>query len=233
MTQAEEPASRLAPAESLFATQRRLVLWRHGRTDWNRSGRAQGHTDISLDSVGRAQARKAAGFLACYRPDLVWSSDLTRARETAAELVALTGHRLVLDKRLREVDVGDREGMTFAEFGEAMPDLFARFMAGEQDLRVPGGEVQAEVCERMVAVLEDAANALCVGQTGVLVGHGAALRMGLLAFFGLGPGQREMLAGMANCAWAVLEDRAGRGWQIMDYNAKTLPEPLELVNDVT
>ncbi|MEJ7707364.1 MAG: histidine phosphatase family protein [Nocardioidaceae bacterium] len=232
MTQAD-PLGRLAAVGPLFATQRRLVLWRHGRTEWNRSGRAQGHANISLDSVGLAQARRAAQFLASYRPDLVWSSDLARARETAAELVALTGHQLVLDKRLREVDVGDREGMTFEEFGAAMPDLFARFMAGEQDLRVPGGEVQSEVCERMVAVLADAANALSAGQTGVLVGHGAAMRMGLLAFFGLGPGQREMLAGMANCAWAVLEDRTGRGWQIMDYNAKTLPGPLELADDVT
>ena len=83
----------------------------------------------------------------------------------------------------------------------------------------------------MVAVLSDAAGAVSVGETGVLVGHGAALRSGLLAFMGVPETHAEMLAGMANCAWAVLELRGGRGWQIIDYNARTLPEPVEIADD--
>ncbi len=215
----------------LFETQRRLVLWRHGRTEWNRIGRAQGHADISLDEVGVAQARRAAEFLASYEPNFVWSSDLARARETAAELIAITGQDLVLDKRLREVDVGARQGLTFEEFREAMPELFRRFMAGEPEA-VPGAESKAEVADRMLRVLRDAAAALDDGQTGILVGHGAALRMGTLSFFDLPASHSELLAGMSNCAWAVLDDRAGRGWQIVDYNAQTLPPPLELADDV-
>lgn len=215
----------------LFQTRRRLVLWRHGRTQWNQLGRAQGHADISLDEIGVAQAARAAQFLAAYEPTFVWSSDLARARETAAELGTVTGQELVLDQRLREVDVGAREGLTFEEFRDSMPDLFRRFMAGEPEA-VPGAESKAEVAERMLAVLRDAVAALDDGQTGVLVGHGAALRMGTLAFFDLPPSHHELLAGMSNCAWAVLDDRAGRGWQIVDYNAQTLPAPLELADDV-
>jgi len=208
-----------------------LVLWRHGRTQWNQLGRAQGHADISLDEIGVAQAARAAQFLAAYEPTFVWSSDLARARETAAELGTVTGQELVFDERLREVDVGAREGLTFEEFRDSMPDLFRRFMAGEPEA-VPGAESKAEVAERMLAVLRDAVAALDDGQTGVLVGHGAALRMGTLAFFDLPPSHHELLAGMSNCAWAVLDDRAGRGWQIVDYNAQTLPAPLELADDV-
>lgn len=207
------------------------MLWRHGRTQWNQLGRAQGHADISLDEIGVAQAARAAQFLAAYEPTFVWSSDLARARETAAELGTVTGQELVLDERLREVDVGAREGLTFEEFRDSMPDLFRRFMAGEPEA-VPGAESKAEVAERMLAVLRDAVAALDDGQTGVLVGHGAALRMGTLAFFDLPPSHHELLAGMSNCAWAVLDDRAGRGWQIVDYNAQTLPAPLELADDV-
>ncbi len=216
---------------------RRLVLWRHGRTGWNKIGRAQGHADVPLDDVGEAQAQRSATLLAAYRPAFVWSSDLLRAQQTATELIALTGLEPVLDARLREYDVGARQGMTRDEFKEAFPDLFARYLAGEDDVVIPGAEVTADVRTRMLAVLEDATRALEPGQTGVLVGHGASLRTGVLAFFGVEVGgddstpagrRREMLAGMANCAWTVLEQHPSYGWQIVDYNAQNLPEPVSL-----
>ena len=216
---------------------RRLVLWRHGRTEWNLLGRAQGHADVSLDDVGFAQAKRAAALLATYDPDFVWSSDLLRARQTAGELVALTGHELVLDKRLREYDVGDRQGMTRDQFRETYPELYERYLTGADDIRVPGSEVTEEVRVRMLAVIEDAVDAVPEGGTGVLVGHGASLRTGLLAFFGVDANngeptpagqRREMLAGMANCAWTVLECHPSYGWQIVDYNARNLPEPVSL-----
>ncbi len=209
---------------------RRLVLWRHGRTEWNRINRAQGHANVPLDEVGFAQAARAAPMLATYSPAFVWSSDLTRARETAERLVALTGQELVLDKRLREYDVGARQGLTFPEFRAVFPDLYDGYMAGF-DVRIPGAETTSEVCERIVAAMNDATNALGEGETGVLVGHGASLRAGLLAFFRAPVELSGMLAGMSNCAWAVLQDRNDRGWQIVDYNAQTLPEPPQLADD--
>lgn len=210
---------------------RRLVLLRHGRTEWNRTSRAQGHADVSLDDVGLAQAKVAASALATYEPDFVWSSDLSRARETAEQLVAVTGLELVLDKRLREYDVGLRQGLTFEEFEAQFPEIFAEFRAGRR-VDVPGAETADEVAERMKAVLDDAADALGGHGTGVIVGHGASLRTGMLAFFDAPPTMREMIAGMANCAWAVLEQHRDRGWQIMDYNAQTLLEPFDLPDDL-
>ena len=209
---------------------RRLVLWRHGQTEWNRVGRAQGHADVPLDSVGLAQARSAAAKLAAYRPQFVWSSDLARARQTAEALVSRTGCELVLDKRLREYDVGARQGMTFDEFREAFPDLYERYMAGE-DVLVPGAEEITAVCARMVAVLGEAAAAVSDSGTGVVVGHGASLRAGLLAWFDMPPHLDDLLAGLANGAWAVLELRAGGSWQIVDYNAHHLPEAITLVDE--
>jgi probable phosphoglycerate mutase len=210
---------------------RRLVLLRHGRTEWNAEGRAQGHANIPLDEVGRAEAERAAPFLASYRPSFVWSSDLARARETAEVLVALLdGIELRLDARLREYDVGVRQGLTFPEFEEQYPEAYAAFTSGREVL-VPGAEGTEQVCARMSEALRDAAEAVSVGETGVVVGHGASLRAGLLAFLEVPSSHAEMLAGMANCAWAVLELRGGRGWQIIDYNARTLPEPVEIADE--
>jgi glucosyl-3-phosphoglycerate phosphatase len=210
---------------------RRLVLLRHGRTDWNRIGRAQGHADVSLDALGRVQAENAASHLASYEPTFLWSSDLARARETAEPIAAATGLDAVLDRRLREYDVGVRQGMTFREFEEAYPDIVARFRAGEP-ASVPGAETNEQVVERMRAVMHDAVETVSHGGTGILVGHGASLRTGLLAFFDAPAHLREMLAGMSNCAWTVLEHHHDRGWQIIDYNATTLPEPLDLPDDL-
>ena len=201
---------------------RRLVLWRHGRTAWNVQDRAQGQADVPLDPVGRRQARQAAAALAAFAPAFIWSSDLERARHTARELAVLTGLEVRLDRRLREYDVGIRQGTTFAEFRESHPEVYEKFFT-EDNYRVPGAELPSEVDERMTAVLRDAAAALGPGSTGVLVGHGAALRSGVLAFFDAPPRLRNMFAGMANCAWTVLEEHPERGWQIVDYNAQTLP----------
>jgi broad specificity phosphatase PhoE len=210
---------------------RRLVLLRHGRTTWNKIGRAQGHADVSLDSVGIRQAGNAARQLATYEPSLVWSSDLARARETAHYVAAETGVDVCFDKRLREYDVGIRQGLTFEEFEREHPELFARYKAGERVV-VPGAETDAEVAERMVAALREAAESLAEHETGIVVGHGASLRTGMLAFFGISESS-EILAGMANCAWAVLERHRDRGWQIMEYNASTIPEPFDLADDLS
>ena len=70
---------------------RRVIIWRHGRTEWNLAGRVQGQTDVPLDEVGREQARSAAARLASLQPTRIVTSDLSRARDTADELGRLAG----------------------------------------------------------------------------------------------------------------------------------------------
>jgi glucosyl-3-phosphoglycerate phosphatase len=208
-------------------TLRRLVLWRHGRTEWNLHGRAQGHAQVPLDEVGEAQASEAAPRLASYAPAFIWSSDLLRAVQTAGALAALSRVDVVLDERLREFDVGDRQGLTMAEFAEKYPELYAQWAGGDINVEIPAAEAASVVADRMRAVLREAAETVRVGETGVIVGHGASLRVGLPAFFGLPDKQWTMFRGMSNCAWAVLEDDGERwGWRLVDYNAGTLPEPV-------
>jgi probable phosphoglycerate mutase len=203
------------------------VLWRHGRTEWNLLGRAQGHAQVPLDEVGKAQAAEAAARLASYAPVFIWSSDLLRAVQTAGMLAALTMVDVVLDDRLREFDVGDRQGLTMTEFAEKHPELYAQWAGGDINVEIPAAEAASAVADRMSAVLHEASDAVGVGETGVIVGHGASLRVGLPAFFGLPDQHWTMFRGMSNCAWAVLEDDGERwGWRIVDYNTGTLPEPV-------
>src|SRR5690348_15797843 len=108
----------------------RILLVRHGQTDWNAEGRWQGHSDRSLDDAGRAQAALLASHLARTGIDLLYSSDLARARETAAAVEAVTGLDARIDPDLREVDVGGLTGGSPAEDEARDPAWFRTWLEG-------------------------------------------------------------------------------------------------------
>ena len=194
------------------------MLLRHGRTSWNESGRAQGHTDIDLDARGHAQAASAAPHLAALRPTAIWTSDLGRARQTAAYLERATGLPAMVDARLREYDVGARRGMTSEQFRAAYPDAFETWRAGDDLVHVPGAETQAEVRARMVPALREGLASLDPGATGVVVTHGACLKVGLLGLLGWPQTQAGDLRGIDNCAWVTVVEPSGGRPRLAGYN---------------
>lgn len=208
---------------------RRIILWRHGRTAWNLENRAQGQSDVPLDDFGHEQARMSTPVVARFAPVALWSSDLRRATDTAAYLAEATGLPVHTDARLREYAVGLRQGFTFAEFREAHPEVHRRFFS-DPDYHVPGAEEMPEVRARMAAALWDIAHALKPAETAVVVGHGASLTAGILGFFKAPSGLREMLGGMDNCAWAILHEHAARGWQLTGYNLDSIGGPRQIAS---
>ncbi|MEO5664663.1 MAG: histidine phosphatase family protein [Nocardioides sp.] len=207
---------------------RQLVLLRHGQTAWNAEGRAQGHLDIELDAVGLAQARAAAPLIAALRPAALWSSDLLRASATADEIARITGLPVRQDKRLREYDVGDRSGLTMAEFAAAFPAEHAAVAAAgglfEAAGLVPGAESTEDVLERIVPALREALASVDPGETVVVVGHGASTKVCLAGLLGWDETTRQSLRGMDNCGWATLvETGVDEGLRLAAYN-RTAPD---------
>lgn len=197
---------------------RRLVLLRHGQTAWNAERRGQGHADVELDDTGHEQARTVAPYVAAMRPMLLWSSDLARARQTAEYAAKETDLELRLDDRLREYDLGERTGLTMAEYAAAHPDEYRDFRAGRYDV-VPGGETTPQVVARVTACIRDAVAALEPGECGVLVGHGGALKVSVLALLGWPDGAAAMLQALDNCGWAELRDSGvGGRLRLAAYN---------------
>jgi glucosyl-3-phosphoglycerate phosphatase len=202
----------------------RLVLVRHGQTAWNLEGRAQGHTDVSLDDIGRAQARAMVPYVAATAPTALWSSDLLRARETADQLAEATGLTMRLDPRLREFDAGARAGLTLEEFADRFPEAHASWRQGHVTGNVPGAETVADVVARMVPALRDAWDSTAPGETTVVVAHGACVRVSLLALLGWPESLLTGLRGLDNCGWAVLEaDPFGEGIRLASYNETAHP----------
>jgi probable phosphoglycerate mutase len=194
------------------------VLWRHGQTTWNAEHRFQGQTDIPLDETGEAQAEYTARRLVTLRPDVIVASDLSRAQQTAAALGRLTGLNVTLDKDLRERFGGDWEGLSDQEIRE-------RYPAERATWNPPNGEPTAVVADRVAAACGRIADRLDEGQLAVVVGHGAALRLGVERILGLPAQGVSVLGPLANCSWSVLEARDTR-WRLLEYNAGTLPEPV-------
>ena len=194
------------------------MLWRHGQTIWNAESRFQGQTDIPLDDTGEAQAALAASRLATLRPEAIFSSDLTRATNTAAPLARLTGLPVRLDKDLRERSGGSWEGLTDRQIGE-------RYPAERATWDPPDGETTTAVADRVSAALRRIAETVSDGGLVVVVSDGAALRLGMARMLGLAEDVFNVLGPLSNCSWSVLGLRYGR-WRLLEHNAGTLPEPV-------
>jgi glucosyl-3-phosphoglycerate phosphatase len=205
------------------------VLWRHGQTVWNAERRFQGQSDIPLNETGQAQAERAARLLASLRPELIVSSDLSRAASTAAALSRVTGLEVTPDKDLRERHGGGWEGLNDAE-------IRARYPAEHASWSPPDGEPSAVVADRVAGALQRIADRLADderdGASGlaVVVSHGAALRLGMSRFLGLPEELFNVLGPLDNCSWSVLGQRRGH-WRLLEHNAGTLPEPVTLSDD--
>ncbi len=152
-----------------------MVVARHGRTAWNVAGRYQGQADPDLDAEGRTQAERLAAELAGLPAGRVVSSDLRRARHTARPVARALGLALVVDPRLREVDVGPWEGLTPAEAAAAFPAEHAAWQTGE-DVARGGWETTPEAGSRAAAAIVGHAAELDAGQALVVVSHGLVLR---------------------------------------------------------
>jgi probable phosphoglycerate mutase len=193
----------------------RLIVWRHGQTGWNATGRVQGHENVDLDEVGRRQASEAAPRLAELAPDLIVASDLLRATRTAEPLADLTGLAVRTDARLRERYFGPWQGLTGAEIREQYPDDARRWT--DETITNPEIETVDDMAKRVLAAFRDVIDEVGDG-TAVLVTHGGTARVGCAGLLGWPQPVWRSLGGLHNCHWADLGYSERRGWQLHAHN---------------
>ncbi len=204
-------------------TAQRIVVWRHGQTALNVSGRIQGAQDHPLNDTGRTQAREIAPQIVALNPTRIVSSPLSRAFDTAQEAAALMKLPVETDPRLRERSFGVWEGLNRAQIQERYPEQFAVWNAGGQPEGV-GVETKNATGIRFAAAAEEHAAAMD-GGTLLIVAHGAAIAYGTCQLLGLNADEWMGLRGLDNCHWGMLiaqEERVPR-WRLVAYN--------RLVND--
>jgi probable phosphoglycerate mutase len=148
------------------------VLVRHGATEWNADKRAQGQADVALSKKGREQARETARRLAELPVDAVYSSDLSRAVETAEAIAAVHGLDVAMDPAFREIDQGEWTGLPVAEIQQRWPELWGS--ARHYSAR-PGGESPQQVRRRALEGLRRVVERHPHG-TVVIASHGGTIR---------------------------------------------------------
>lgn len=218
---------------SKLAGVRRLVLLRHGQTEWNATDRMQGQIDTELSEVGRRQAKDIARDMAGCGAIHIVSSDLKRAYDTALAVGDSVGVDVVTDERLRETNLGDWEGLTHFEVDALAPGARVAWRM-DADWTPPGGESKLQVGMRSLPVVHElfTERADWPGNTIILVAHGGLIAALTAAVLDLPPRNWPALGGLANTSWVQLSSHGPSleqpGWRLDVWNAaaKVAPDVL-------
>ena len=196
----------------------RLVLVRHGETEYNAVGRMQGQLDSELTELGMDQIRAAAPVLAAYEPAYLVSSDLTRAARTAEEVGQVCGLAVKFDPRLRETHLGEWQGRTRPDVETGWPGAWEMWRA-DPTWSPPGGESRVDVATRALPLIGELDDQLgeYPSATVMLFAHGGLIASLSCALMGLPAPSWTAMSGPGNCRWTVLRRRAAQ-WRLAAHN---------------
>jgi len=192
----------------------RLCVVRHGETAWNAEHRVQGQLDVPLNANGLAQARATSKVLGREKFDALYSSDLSRARQTAQPTAELLSATVLLDEALRERHYGIFERLTYAEVKVKFPEDYARFEAREPDYDFRTGESLKDFSARSIAAVSKIAERH-KGQSVLVFTHGGVLDH-LHRFITGQPLSSERGFGIPNAGLNRIEVTAA-GWKILAW----------------
>ena len=194
----------------------RQYLVRHGESVFNVESRVQGQADVSLSELGRLQADALAAWTRSLPADVtideIWSSPLTRARETATAMAAALGLSLQIEQGLAELHAGIFQGHLWAELEAAFPEEVACWRSGDADYAIPGGESRAGLAARGRAALEKLAQR--PARHMIVVAHGGVLTAALGSLLGR---THPLLAQAAERPFTKLPALANASLTLLDW----------------
>lgn len=169
----------------------RLILVRHGQTEWNRQMRYQGQSDIDMNETGISQVERAAERLANEKIDFIYSSDLKRARQTAKIIASKHNMTEAIHESplLREMSFGDYEGSTFDQMDPKFQLIFSAdpsWRSSGPNVRAPNGESIADLAERVKQFIQQILEQHHSDTTILVAAHGGPLQTMICHFLGIG-----------------------------------------------
>jgi 2,3-bisphosphoglycerate-dependent phosphoglycerate mutase len=193
----------------------RIILVRHGETDWNAIGRIQGQSDTPLNAIGKIQAQRVAHRLAREAVQALYSSDLARAFETATIIGERLGLTVAKSPRLRERQYGAWEGLTSAEIQARYPTQYDEWRARSTDFAPPAGETRSQLLTRALTALQTIARQHA-GELVVVVTHGGFCYVLINHILGSVDGDRREFT-FGNASLHTLE-LAHDNWAVISVN---------------
>lgn len=193
-----------------------LFLVRHGETESNRKGLALGRADVPLNDLGKEQAQRLGEALRGEPISAVYSSPLSRTRETAGRIADALGLDVLIDQSLIEMDVGELDGLEFAEVRERYPGFIETWLSGEgPEHPMPGGESLGDVQKRASEFLARTA-AEHEGEAVCAVTHNFVILTTLVSVLGVELSAFRRLRHAVAAVSAVEWD--GKVWRVVKMN---------------
>jgi len=201
----------------------KFFVVRHGETEWNKLGRFQGHTDISLNERGLAQAIETAVASADWGHSAVYSSPLIRTVQVAEQIAKVTPMEVRQDPRLKELSLGELEGVTGEEMRNGWPEVFSAWRAVPESMSMPNGESLLQLRNRVWQVILDIEQKHSVDESVVVISHNFAIRSIINELLGV---PLECFHRMSlNLASVCTFDSDERGRRLTCYNSTSHLSP--------
>jgi broad specificity phosphatase PhoE len=195
----------------------KFFVVRHGETDWNKLGRFQGHTDISLNDRGLSQARETAVASEDWGYTAIYSSPLVRTVQVAEEIAKVTPMLVSQEPGLKELSLGDLEGVTGEEMRNDWPDLFAAWRTEPEKMSMPNGESLGELRDRTWQVILDIEQKHSSDDSIVVISHNFAIRSIVNELLGMPLAYFHRMS--LNLASVCTFDSDERGRRLTGYNS--------------
>ncbi len=199
-----------------MATETLIVLVRHAETDWNAEARFQGHTDTPLNELGRTRIGPVIEALRPWDPEIVVTSDLSRAHEMAEQVGAAFGLEVITREDLRECSYGEWEGKTLKEVRRDHGDDLEQWRSNEAGFQRGEGESLLQMQERTLAAIESIAREHA-GRTVVLFSHSGPVRGAICRALDLPIDQRYRFE-INNASLSAIRRREDGQWQVLLLN---------------